>query len=77
MYIILASVVICGFLCAMNIFMYLSHMCYAKNLRIEDLTVSGPELSFNVFPKALTLLAFPNAWILIFFFTMVCMGFVT
>jgi SNF family Na+-dependent transporter len=39
-----------------------------------DLKLSGPELSFSVLPKALSLLPLSNLWIFVFFITMVLLG---
>lgn len=39
-----------------------------------SLTLGGPELSFNVLPKALAMLPMPNLWIFVFFITMVLLG---
>ena len=45
-------------------------------MAIDDpgLQISGPELSFNVFPKALATLPFPNFLVFVFFRTMVLLG---
>lgn len=73
-YIIPISLVVCGMLCAVNIFMYLGHFCQQQNLNIADLNLLGPELSFNIFPKALTILPWPNLWVFCFFVAMVFLG---
>ena len=54
--------------------MYLGHFCLEEGLNINDLTLAGPELSFNIFPKALSILPFPNFWVLLFFIAMVFLG---
>jgi len=61
-------------LCALNVFMYLGHFTSELGIRIDELTLSGPELSFNIFPKALSILPFPNLWIILFFVSMVLLG---
>jgi SNF family Na+-dependent transporter len=61
-------------LCALNIFMYLGHFCLQEKLDIRNLALSGAELSFNIFPKALGILAWPNLWVFLFFITMVLLG---
>ena len=70
------GVFICGMLSAMTIFIYLSHFCGEIGIDINDpaLNISGPELVFNVFPKALASLPFPNLFIFVFFATMVLLG---
>lgn len=68
------SIVVCGMLSALNIFMYLGHFCIQQNVHIADLTLSGPSLSFNIFPKALAILPWSNLWVLIFFIAMVFLG---
>ena len=73
-YIIPISIIVCGMMCALNIFMYLGHFCYEADLDIGELTLLGPELSFNVFPKALAILPWPNLWVLCFFIAMVFLG---
>ena len=54
--------------------MYLGHFCQQENIRIQELTLSGLSLSFNIFPKALAILPWPNVWILLFFIAMVFLG---
>jgi SNF family Na+-dependent transporter len=41
---------------------------------IRNLALSGTELSFNIFPKALAILAWPNLWVFLFFLAMVFLG---
>lgn len=73
-YVIPLSILLCGMLAAFNVFMYLGHFCNSLNLDIRDLTLSGTSLSFNIFPKALAILPWPNLWIFLFFVTMVLLG---
>ena len=73
-YILPLSLIICGFLSALNIFMYLGHFCHEASLSITDLQLNGAELCFNVFPKALAILPWPNLWVLCFFLAMVFLG---
>jgi SNF family Na+-dependent transporter len=61
-------------LSALNIFMYLGHFCLQQNISIHEIALSGPSLSFNIFPKALAILPWPNLWVLLFFITMVFLG---
>jgi len=42
LYIILASVLACGMLCAMNIFIYLGHFSHLIGVSIHEITLSGP-----------------------------------
>lgn len=73
-YLIPLSIVVCGMISAFNVFMYLGHFCLEQNLDIRQLSLSGPSLSFNIFPKALAILPWPNLWVFIFFVTMVFLG---
>jgi len=54
--------------------MYLGHFTTQMGIKIEDLALSGPELSFNIFHKALAVLPLPSLWIFVFFVTMVFLG---
>lgn len=58
----------------MNVFMYLGHFCKSEQVDIRSLNLSGPELSFNIFPKALAILPFSNVLTFLFFTTMVFLG---
>lgn len=73
-YIIPISLIVCGMLCAINIFIYLGHFCEQENVDIRDINLLGVELSFNVFPKALAILPWPNLWVFCFFVAMVFLG---
>jgi SNF family Na+-dependent transporter len=73
-YLIPLSITFCGMLCALNIFMFLGHFCLENNLDIRTLTLSGASLSFNIFPKALAILPWPNFWVFVFFIAMVFLG---
>lgn len=73
-YIIPLSITLCGLLCAMNIFVYLGHFCQEASLSISDLQLAGAQLSFNIFPKALAILPWPNLWVFCFFLAMVFLG---
>jgi SNF family Na+-dependent transporter len=70
------GLIVCGFFSAITIFVYLSHFCKSMGLSINDpnINLSGPELSFNVLPKALVMLPMANLWIFVFFVTMVFLG---
>ena len=41
-YIIPASLIACGMLCALNVFMYLGHFTHEMGISIDSLTLSGP-----------------------------------
>ena len=43
-------------------------------MNINELDISGPGLLFITFPACLSTMAFPNMWILLFFFTMFLIG---
>ena len=70
------SLLLCGILSALTIFIYLSHFCTMSGLTIDspDLHLAGLELSFNVIPKALCLLPLSNLWVFLFFFAMILLG---
>ena len=70
------GILVCGVISSVTIFSYLSHFCVEAGFDINDpgLTLSGPELSFSVLPKALALLPLPNMWIFVFFIAMVLLG---
>jgi SNF family Na+-dependent transporter len=70
------GIIVCGLLSAVTIFVYLSHFCLQAGLDITHpgLALKGPELSFSVLPKALSLLPMANVWIFFFFITMVLLG---
>jgi solute carrier family 6 amino acid transporter-like protein 5/7/9/14 len=74
LYWILLSVLVCGMLCALNIFIYLGHFSSMIGVPIQEITLSGPEICFNIFPKALAILPFPRIWLFLFFVTMVLLG---
>ncbi len=74
LYLILLSVLVCGLLCAANIFIYLGHFSHLIGVSIHEITLSGPEICFNIFPKALAILPFPRVWLFLFFLTMVMLG---
>ena len=74
LYVIPVSLVVCGMLCAINVFMYLGHFCKMEGVDLHTLNLSGPELSFNIFPKALSILPWCNLWIILFFLCMVFLG---
>lgn len=74
LYLILISVLSCGLLCASNIFIYLGHFSHLIGVNIHEITLQGPEICFNIFPKALAILPFPRVWLFLFFVTMVLLG---
>lgn len=74
LYLILISVLVCGLLCATNIFIYLGHFSHLIGVNISEITLQGPEICFNIFPKALAILPLPRVWLFLFFVTMVLLG---
>ena len=70
------SNLICGLMSSVTIFLFLSHFCKLEGITIDNpnLKLYGPDLSFNIFPKALATLPLPNLWIFIFFSCMVFLG---
>lgn len=54
--------------------MYVNYEAKLIGVSFYDLKLSGLELSFNVFPKALATLPLSNAWVVLFYFGMICLG---
>jgi len=65
---------ICGMLAAIAIFSVMGHISKVLHIEINSIPLAGPELSFVVYPTALTLLPLSNFWAIIFFTTMILLG---
>ena len=63
-----------SFYAALTIFTFLGHVSTVKEIPIEDLSQSGPDLLFVAFPALLGLLGGANFWAAIFFAMCVCLG---
>lgn len=74
LYIVPLGLLICGILSGLIVFMYVGHFCHMNGLSITELPLSGLELAFNVFPKAISVLPWPNLWFLIFCAVLVLLG---
>lgn len=74
LYIIPIGLLICGVLSGLIIFMYVGHFCFERGLEISQLTLHGPDLAFNILPKAIGILPWPNLWLFIFCIVLVLLG---
>ena len=63
-----------SFYAALTIFTFLGHVSTMRDIPIEDLSQSGPDLLFVAFPALLGLLKGANFWAIIFFAMCVCLG---
>ncbi|XP_076823831.1 sodium- and chloride-dependent betaine transporter-like [Clavelina lepadiformis] len=64
-----------SFLCGFAVFSTLGSMAYFQNLTIQEVAQSGPGLVFIAYPQALALLPLPQFWNIIFFLTLLLLGF--
>lgn len=65
---------LCGFLGAIAVFTVMGYVSEKLNIDIKDIPLSGPELSFVVYPTALTLLPLSNLWSILFYIIMILLG---
>jgi SNF family Na+-dependent transporter len=65
---------LCGILSSFVIFIYIGHVAYTHGLEITQIPLSGPEVSFVVYPAALKDFFWPNIWSIIFFLNMFLLG---
>jgi len=68
------GLIFCGILSGLIIFMYVGHFCFEKGLEISSLTLKGIDLAFNILPKAISILPWPNLWLFIFCIVLVLLG---
>ena len=66
---------LCGFLSAFAVFSYMGHMAKVSGLSIEDLPLSGPDLTFIAYPAVLTMMPLENIWSVMFYLVMICKNF--
>ncbi|CAK8673471.1 unnamed protein product [Clavelina lepadiformis] len=64
-----------SFLCGFAVFSTLGSMAFHQNLTITEVARSGPGLVFIAYPQALTLLPLPQLWNVLFFLTILLLGF--
>jgi SNF family Na+-dependent transporter len=74
LYIVPIGLIVCGLLSGLVVFMYVGHFCHTNGTSINELSLSGLELVFNVFPKAISILPWPNIWFLIFCVVLILLG---
>ena len=63
-----------SFYAALTIFTFLGHVSTMRDIPIDQLSQSGPDLLFVAFPALLGLLKGANFWAIIFFAMCVCLG---
>lgn len=52
----------------------MGYMSKISGIAIDDLPLSGPDLTFIAYPAVLTMLPFENAWAVVFFAVMIFLG---
>ncbi|XP_076823755.1 sodium- and chloride-dependent GABA transporter 3-like [Clavelina lepadiformis] len=66
-----------SFLCGFAVFSTLGSMAFHQNLTITEVARSGPGLVFIAYPQALAMLPLPQLWNVLFFLTILLLGFDT
>ncbi|CAK8673346.1 unnamed protein product [Clavelina lepadiformis] len=66
-----------SFLCGFAVFSTLGSMAFRQNLTMTEVTQSGSGLVFIAYPQALTFLPLPQFWNVVFFLTLLLLGFDT
>lgn len=74
LYIVPLGLILCGVLSGLVVFMYVGHFCHESGLQIHEVSLNGLELVFNVFPKAISILPWANAWFLLFCIVLILLG---
>ncbi|XP_076823753.1 sodium- and chloride-dependent betaine transporter-like isoform X2 [Clavelina lepadiformis] len=64
-----------SFLCGFAVFSTLGSMAFHQNLTITEVARSGPGLVFIAYPQALAMLPLPQLWNVLFFLTILLLGF--
>lgn len=59
---------------ALTIFSFLGYVSVQRNIPVNELSTSGPDLLFVAFPALITLLDGSNFWAVIFFIMCACLG---
>ncbi len=65
---------LCGFLAALAIFSFMGNLSKIANIPIDEIPLKGPDLTFIVFPAALTSMPGSNLWAVVFFAAMILLG---
>ena len=63
-----------AFFAGLVVFSYIGYLATATGQNVHDVVTSGPGLTFVVFPFAVTKLAFPPFWSVMFFLMMLTLG---
>ncbi|XP_076821268.1 sodium- and chloride-dependent betaine transporter-like [Clavelina lepadiformis] len=64
-----------SFVCGFAVFSTLGSMAFRQNLTMNEVVQSGPGLVFIAYPQALALLPLPQLWNVLFFLTILLLGF--
>lgn len=52
----------------------MGHMSKMAGIKISELPLSGPDLTFIAYPAAITMMPFENLWAIMFFSVMIFLG---
>lgn len=74
LYIVPIGLIVCGLLSGLIIFMYVGHFCFEKGIDIHELPLRGLDLAYNILPKAIGILPWPNLWLFIFCLVLILLG---
>ena len=61
-------------LAAIVIFLFMGNFSYLANIPINKIPLSGPDLTFIIYPTSLTMMPFANFWCFLFFAIMILLG---
>ena len=64
----------CGVIGAFVVFCYMGHISFTSNIPIDQIPLSGPDLTFVLYPAVLSKMYFSNLWAILFFFVMILLG---
>jgi len=65
---------ICGIIGALTVFSYIGYISEIKNIPINRIPLSGPELTFVIYPAILSQMPFSNLLAILFFLIMMLLG---
>ena len=68
------ALALCGLLSSLTIFLYVGHYSHELQVGIDSLPLSGIDLTFDVLPKAISLLPWSNLWMLVFSIMLILLG---